>query len=180
MRPAPALGTPPALDHCLALLRYEGPGRELVARLKFRNQRAALGWLAEGMAALLDSALRGAIDVVTWAPATPHHVRRRGFDHGQLLARAVARRVARPTAQLLSRTAGPSLTGQSALARRHAALGLAGRRRVDDYTVLVVDDVVTTGTTMSAAAYALRAAGAVSVVGLAAARTPPPRHDLPT
>ena len=51
---APGLGTPPGLDHCLTLLRYEGVARELVARIKYRNHRAALPWLATGMAALLD------------------------------------------------------------------------------------------------------------------------------
>jgi predicted amidophosphoribosyltransferase len=174
MRRAPALGTPPGLDHCLALLRYEGAGRELVARLKYRNRRVALEWLVEGMAALLDPALASVVDVVTWAPATPDHVRRRGFDHGRLLARAVARRLDRPCTTLLTRTSGPGLTGRGAADRRGAGLGLTSSRRVDGGTVLLVDDVVTTGTTMTAAARTLRSAGAAFVFGLAAARTPPP------
>ena len=82
MRHAPALAAPAGLDHCLALLRYEGAGRELVARIKYRNNRAALQWLATGMAALVEPLLAGEPFAVTWAPATPAHVRRRGFDHG--------------------------------------------------------------------------------------------------
>jgi competence protein ComFC len=174
MGPAAALGTPPGLDECLALLSYEGAARELVARIKYRNHRAALGWLATGMAGLVDTVLRSEIDIVTWAPATPEHARRRGFDHGELLARRVARHLGRPSARLLRRANGPGLTGQAAAERRHAGVALECTVPVAGSRVVLVDDVVTTGTTMTTAAHALRAAGARIVVGLAAARTPPP------
>ncbi|HVE93327.1 MAG TPA: phosphoribosyltransferase family protein [Acidimicrobiales bacterium] len=173
MRAAPSLPTPPLLDHCLALLAYEGAARELVARVKFRNQRAAINWLADGMAGLLDDSLAAQLELVTWAPATPLHARRRGFDHGELLARAVARRLRIDCARVLARAAGPALTGRAAADRRSTGVALTARR-CPTSPCLVVDDVVTTGTTMSSAAAALRAAGVTSVVGLAAARTPRP------
>lgn len=173
MRAAPSLPTPALLDHCLALLAYEGAARELVARVKFRNQRAAIGWLADGMAALLDEALAAPIALVTWAPATPSHTRRRGFDHGELLARAVGRRLGIECGRALVRAAGPALTGRAAAERRSTGVALDTCRGLSG-GCLVVDDVVTTGTTMTSAADALRRAGATSVVGLAAARTPRP------
>jgi len=176
MRPAPSLPTPALLDHCFALLAYEGAAREVVARIKFRNRRAAVGWLADGMASLLDGSLTAPLELVTWAPATPHHARRRGFDHGELLARAVARRLGVACSRVLVRASGPALTGRAAAERRSAGLALGAARRVSG-ACLVVDDVVTTGTTMTSAADALRAAGATAVVGLAAARTPPPGSD---
>src|SRR5947208_2741643 len=50
-RPAPALPPPPGLDGCTALLAYEDEGRELLARLKYRNARSSIGWLAWHLAA---------------------------------------------------------------------------------------------------------------------------------
>ena len=47
LRPAPALATPAGLVACHAVLAYEGAGRELVARLKYRNGRAAVASLAK-------------------------------------------------------------------------------------------------------------------------------------
>ncbi len=157
---------PPDLDTCAALLAYEGVGRELVARLKYRNARAAAGFLAGAMAALVDA---GEVDVVTWAPTTAARRRRRGFDQAALLARLVARRMGRPCRPLLTRPSGPPQTGRPGAARR---LPRAFAARPSCGRVLLVDDVVTTGATMTAAARALRAAGATQVHGLAAARTP--------
>src|SRR3712207_7831548 len=54
----------------------------LVARLKYRNARASLAWLARAMAALVD---RRGTDVVTWVPTTPARRRQRGFDQAELL-----------------------------------------------------------------------------------------------
>ena len=177
LRRAPALGVPPALDTCTALLAYEGVGRELVARLKYRNARAAAGFLAGVMAALVDP---GEVDVVTWAPTTASRRRRRGFDQAALLARLVARRIGRPCRPLLRRPPGPPQTGRAGAARRLPARAFEaraprpgpGRGHAPGRRILLVDDVVTTGATMTAAARALRAAGAVDVHGLAAARTP--------
>ena len=64
---APPQPVPLGLDDCWALLTYEGPARDLVARVKYRNLRASVPWLAEGIAALVPP---GAVEVVTWAPTS--------------------------------------------------------------------------------------------------------------
>ncbi|MEY2588932.1 MAG: hypothetical protein QOJ67_916 [Acidimicrobiaceae bacterium] len=165
---APALPPPPEVDRCVALLVYEGAGRELVARLKYRNARSSLPWLASALASLVDAR---AVDVVTWVPTTAARRRARGFDQGELLARTVARRLRRPCRALLRRGPGPAQTGRSALERRRGPALLATSRAAGA-RVLVVDDVVTTGSSITSAARALRAAGAAEVTALAAARTP--------
>lgn len=171
LRPAPPGGPPPGVDWCGAALSYEGVGRELVARLKYRNARAALPFLAGAMAALVDAS---SVDVVTWAPTAAARRRGRGFDQAQLLARAVARRLGRPCRRVLRRRAGSACqTGRTLAERRRGPAfdvlcPAAGR-------VLLVDDVVTSGATVSAAAAALRTGGAVSVAVVVAARTPRPR-----
>jgi ComF family protein len=155
------------LDTCGALLAYEGVGRELVARLKYRNARAAAGFLADSMAALVDPL---DIDVVTWVPTTAARRRRRGFDQARLLARLIARRLDRPLRPFLVRAPGPAQTGRARVARRQGP-EFTGRTGARGARVLLVDDVVTTGATMTSAARALRASGAARVHGLAAART---------
>lgn len=169
LRRAPSLACPPGADSCAALLAYEGVGRELVARLKYRNARAALPALARALAALVDS---GAVDVVTWVPTTAARRRARGFDQAELLGRTVARGVGVPCRALLRRRPGPPQTGRPVEARRAGPSFDA--RRPAPARVLLVDDVITTGATVAAAARALRSAGAVEVHVLAAARTPPP------
>ncbi|HET7487256.1 MAG TPA: phosphoribosyltransferase family protein [Acidimicrobiales bacterium] len=176
-RPAPALPPPPGLDWCAALLAYEDAGREVVARLKYRNARAALPWLADGMAALVarraEAAGEPLPEVVTWVPTTAARRRARGFDQGQLLAAAVARRLGVRCRPLLRRLPGRPQTGASR-AERLAGPRLAPRRRRPvPAVVLVVDDVVTTGATLAAAAARLREAGATTVGAVAAARRGP-------
>lgn len=163
--PAPA---PAATDSCRALLDYSGAGRELVARLKYRNARSSLRWLAAGMAALVAP---GSVDVVTWAPTTSARRRERGFDQAQLLARAVARELHLPCRRLLTRRAGAPQTGRDQAARRAGPSFVAKGTGPPAARVLLVDDIVTTGATVSAAARALRAVGVAEVQVLAAART---------
>ena len=174
LRRAPALPAPVGVDGCGALLAYDGAGRELVARLKYRNARSSVPFLARGMAALVAP---GEVDLVTWAPTTPRRLRARGFDQARLLARGVARRLGLPCRPLLSRTPGPGQTGRDAAAR-HAGPEFAPRRTLHGERILLVDDVVTTGATVSAAARALRRAGAGEVRVVAAARTPPSRSRV--
>ena len=169
LRPAPAMPSPPGLASCCALVAYEGVGRELVARLKYRNARCVVPWLASGMAAL---ASRREADVVTWVPTTAERRRDRGFDQGRVLAAAVARRLRLPCRPLLRRMAGPPQTGRSRAERLAGPeLRRRGRRPVPD-RVIVVDDVVTTGATLAVAARVLRASGAEEVHAVVAARRP--------
>lgn len=165
--PAPALPPPSGVAWCGACFAYDGVGRELVARLKYRNARSTLPWLAAEMARL--AAPVGAA-VVTWVPTTGARRRARGFDQGRLLAVAVARRLGVPCRPLLRRLPGPAQTGAARAARLAGPRLVPRRRRAVPATVLLVDDVVTTGATLAAAARVLEAAGARSVSAVVAAR----------
>ena len=89
--PAPQLAPPVGIDHWIAPFAYEGVIRDVVARAKYRNQRHALPWLATQIAAAAEPQCRSdAIEVITWIPTTRAHRNARGFDHAQILAKAVA------------------------------------------------------------------------------------------
>ncbi len=169
LEPPEPFPVPEGLDTCTALTSYAGVARRVVSGLKYRNDRSALAALAASAARAVP--VDRHLHVVTWVPTVPSHRRGRGFDHGELLARAVGRSGQRPARALLTRAEGQGQTGRGRDARRRPTPFLV-RRRVAG-SVLLVDDVLTTGATLSAAAEALRAAGAGAVHGLALAHTPP-------
>jgi predicted amidophosphoribosyltransferase len=172
VRPAPALASPVGLDGLVVPFAYAGVVRELVARAKYRRRHAALAWLADAMVSALDGTASG-MDLVTWAPTTDARRRQRGFDQAEMLARAVATTGRLPVRSLLRRAGTGHQTGRSRAQRIDApAFVPRPTAATDARRVLVVDDVVTTGATLTAAAAALRGAGAVAVVGVAAARRP--------
>lgn len=174
LRAPPRALPPPGVDEWAAAFAYEGVAREIVARVKYRSERAALPWLADATAAAARAAgLPGDDAVVTWAPTTRARRRARGFDHAALLAQGVARRLDLPVRRLLARTEGHAQTGLAAAARREGPRFVASAPPRHASGVLVVDDVATTGATLAAAAHALRSGGFATVHALTAARTPP-------
>lgn len=167
LSPPPSLVVPLDLDSCRALAAYDDTARRLLTSLKNGQQRWLLPHLAREMVPLVpaDPEL-----VVTWAPTSGPRRRQRGFDQAELLARAVARRAGRPVVALLRRRPGPAQAGRSRQDRRSPA-GFDATRRIRR-PVLLVDDIATTGATLTAAAGALRSAGAPAVHGLVVARAP--------
>jgi predicted amidophosphoribosyltransferase len=156
-----------------AAVPFTGRARNVVLGLKYRNRRQVARHLAGLVVnAIVSTGDHRAVDIVTWAPTSDARRRSRGFDQGELVARHVARQLGVPCRRLLVRS-GPTVaqTGRTRVERLHgpefvARPGLDGRR------VIVVDDVVTTGATLRAAATALRHAGVVEPRLYAVASTP--------
>ena len=152
----------------VAATQFAGLGKQLVVGLKYRNRRRLAYHLAEQLSRRLDSTQ---IDIITWAPTSRDHVRQRGYDQAELLARALAARWRKPCRRMLFRRHGPTQTGRTRAQRLHGPQ-FASRPLRRPPRVLVIDDVVTTGATLHAARAALLAAGARSVVLAAVAATP--------
>jgi predicted amidophosphoribosyltransferase len=141
--------------------------RSLVAALKFRHLLPVADLMAERIQWLAPAhMLSGAIVPV---PPAPSRLRRRGFDPAGELAAALAERLESPLQPCLARRGGQRQVGRRRAERlgrppRIHATGTAPR------SVLLIDDVLTTGATMTACAQALRAAGAARVVAITFAR----------
>jgi predicted amidophosphoribosyltransferase len=134
----------------------------LVLRLKLGAARSAARPLAAGMRRAVVAA-GGLTGTVTWVPGKPGDMRRRGFDHAELLATELSSGLGLPCRRLLDRRRIP--LDQAALSASERRANLAGAFRTDlsPREVVLVDDVVTTGATAEACARALRAGGARTV-----------------
>lgn len=168
------------LDAAIAPVWLEPPVSSWIHAFKYPP--SGLRGLAPGPgAAVAELAARAALRapgappaLVVPVPLHPRRLRMRGFNPALAVARAVGRAIAAPVAPTaLTRLRDtPSQTGLDATARRRNMAGAMRARRAVPERVWLVDDVITTGATLREAARALRAAGARSVVALAAARTP--------
>jgi competence protein ComFC len=152
-------------------LRYEGVGEKVVHALKYRGHFEVVGRL---MAPLLVESLRGELgyEHVVPVPLHPSRFRRRGFNQAELMARGVAERLGTRVSdkiQVVRRTRDQVLL--SAAERRANVRGAFVAREPVRGRVLLVDDVFTTGATLSECAVALKTAGAGEVRALTLCRT---------
>ena len=165
---------PPPYDRITAPYLMDGGVRDVVFELKYRGIRALAPDVGELMARHLESARMDA-DVIVPVPLHGRRERERGYNQAALLARELGRRTGLPVEPALRRTADtPPQVDMVGLDERRANIEGAFECVADvrSRRVLLVDDVVTTGSTMGACAAPLKAAGASKVWGLAFARQP--------
>lgn len=141
--------------------------RSLVLRLKYSRQR----YVAHELAALLHVALQQLqlipdSCVVTWAPTTRERHLRRGFDHAELIARHLGVFLRFRPVKLLRRTTREVQTGQSREQRLESP-AFIGRGHTVSHAVIVVDDVLTTGSTFRKAAEVLARDGYELIICIA-------------
>ncbi len=154
----------------LSPFAYEGGCQEALGQLKFQNYRALAKPLGRLMAeTALD--LDGIFDGVTWTPMTRKGKRRRGYNQSELLARTVAKALDLPCLPLLEKARETRV--QHTLSREERLKNVEGAYRAKPEaagkSLLLVDDIVTTGATQRECARALYRAGAGKVAGLCAA-----------
>lgn len=151
---------------CVSALRYEGTVRKAIHRYKFSGVRAyskTFGVLAAQ--AVTEHGLTA--DLVSWPSVSKKRLRERGYDQGELLAREVGKVLGVPVVRTVDKFHRPAQSGIEGEAERRAnLLGAYTAVRSEDLkgkTVLLVDDVVTSGATLSECAKTLLLAGAGEV-----------------
>jgi len=153
---------------CAAPLKYEGAVREALLRFKFHGARGAAAGLGAILAQCAAEELGGEFDLVTWAPVSDKRFRERGYDQAELLARAAAKQWGiKPVRLLRKRRDTPPQSGLGAEERRGNVVGVYEAENVESIRnarVLLIDDIVTTGSTLGECARVLKDAGAQSVV----------------
>ena len=180
---------PPPWDTARAAFVYDPFSRRLILPLKYADRTENARVLGLHMARAAPALLAEA-DALVPVPLHRSRLLSRRYNQAALLARAV-RRAAGPGAPPLLVDALRRLRATRQLAHQNAgmrraelegAIGVRHPAAVRGKRIVLVDDVLTTGSTARACATALKAAGAVSVGLLVAARTEAPRHgpDLPT
>jgi ComF family protein len=165
---------PPPVARAVACGPYEGGLKRLIHALKFEG----LDIVAAPAAARLAEAVRfgeaGALDAVVPIPSTRRRNRERGYDPAGLIGEELARRLSLPLLPVLRRVreTPPQSSLAAAERRSNVAGAFRGLAAASGRSLLVVDDVLTTGATVFAASQALRSAGARRVAVAVLARTP--------
>jgi len=164
-------------DLAACALRFEGDARRMLLDFKFNRHL----WMRVDFVDWLEAVARirydvAAIDCVVPVPTGMFHRLDRGFDACAMLARPLARRLDRPCLTNVMRRCGrparqSSLGEEERVANVRGTIATARPGLIRGRTVLVVDDVLTTGSTLSECASMLKAAGAWRVWGLTLARS---------
>lgn len=165
-------GDAPTLDWCGAWGSYEHGLERVLRAFKFERH----DFLASHLAELLVEEIgrrHEAFDLITAVPMHPAKLRRRGFNQSALLARQVARLLDMPFDERMLRKTRDNLT-QSSLPRDQRAENVRAVFEASPAargaSVLLIDDISTTGETLRAAARALKGGGASRVGAMVVAR----------
>ena len=162
---------------CVSPLYYEGDVRASLHRYKFGN---LTGYAAEYTDLLLKCLDESAVtcDSITWVPLSRRRLRKRGYDQARLLAEEISRRSGVPCEPMLKKlrdNPAQSRTGNAERRRANVAgiYACPDEALVKDKRVLLVDDIVTTGATLSECARVLKQSGAKLVCAVTVARARP-------
>lgn len=160
------------LDGSAAAFQYKGPASGMVRRMKYGGVTGLAEPMADAMLRAYDQILPTGANLVVAVPMHPKRLRRRGFNHAELLGREVAKRLDLPYANAIARTRNTAQQARLEGEERRMNLkdAFIADERVRSQRVLLVDDVYTTGETAHECAKALRKAGARGVSFLAFAK----------
>ncbi|MGQ9583927.1 MAG: double zinc ribbon domain-containing protein [Anaerolineae bacterium] len=162
--------------HIRSAVFFEGAARQAVHRLKYVGRAALAAALAQVMLEAWERE-HVLVQAVVPVPLHPERLRERGYNQAEVLARQLARLTSLPLVEAgLRRTRNtPPQVGLSMLERQRNVEGAfwCQERQFEGQTVLLVDDVCTTGSTLRAAAQALHQGGAVEIWALTLARSRP-------
>lgn len=160
-------------EACVAAFRYEGQVRDSILRYKFHGVTAYGAAYARFLAKELDES-GISCDIITWVPVSRRRLRQRGYDQARILAEETGKRLGLPCAKLLEKKI--HTRAQSSISnaeeRRKNAKGVyvcCSPELAEGKHILLIDDIVTSGATLSECASVLKNAGCAAVIAAAAA-----------
>ena len=161
------------VELCVAPMYYEGSVRDSLLRYKFNGLTAYGRIYADFIAKSIDEN-QISCDIITWVPLSRRRLRKRGYDQARIIAEQLSAELGLPCVKLLDKNVDnpPQSETGDAQARRANAAGVysfRGAERISGLSVLLIDDIVTTGSTLAECAKVLRAAGCSAVYAAAAA-----------
>lgn len=171
----------PDYDATVVIADYGWPLDHLVTGLKFRAQLPLAAWLAERLTDRLTEARAtapdGLPDLLLPVPLSPARLRSRGYNQAWEIARRLAQQLDIPTQadglrRLRDNPAQATLDRAERLVNLQGAFEVTTRAHVAGRHIGVIDDVMTTGTTLGEIATLLKRAGAARVTNIVALRTP--------
>ena len=163
-----------------APLYYKGRVRASIIRYKFYGKTVYATHFAKLMHGMIEKRMEDDIDLITWVPLSKRKLRRRGYDQAELVAKELSKIMGIPLVCTLKkiRNNKSQHTIKNEAQRRANVIG--AYESIEDIdiwnkNVLLVDDVLTTGSTLSECARTLKVAGVNEVFVATIAKTPPKR-----
>lgn len=161
---------------CVAPLYYEGTVRESILRYKFSEATGYAKTYGALMAGCIRDNLQGRYDLISWVPLSSKRYKERGYDQAMLLALAAALELDDVAVSTLEKHRDVARQSSMGSAEKRRA-NISGVYRVSDpeliagKRILLIDDIVTTGSTLSECARILLQGGAQEVMCAAIARS---------
>lgn len=153
---------------CVSPLYYEDDVRDALLRYKFNGLSVYAETFGELTAECIEEYIDGQVDIISWVPLSRKRLRHRGYDQARLLAENIGKHLEIPCHPVLKKVRHTSPQSRTGSAEKRKA-NISGAYEVLDgelvngKTILLVDDIVTTGSTFSECARMLGMAGAKRV-----------------
>ena len=162
------------IERCVSPLFYENTVRDSLHRFKFGQRTGYAGIYAGFMVKSIDEN-QISCDIISWAPVSRKRLRSRGYDQSELLARELSSRLGLPCRRLLvkQKHTMPQSRTRNAVQRRENVKGAyhcCDPEEARGKRILLVDDIVTSGSTLSECAKMLKEAGAAEISAVTVAR----------
>ena len=156
-------------EKCISPLYYEDEVREAILRFKFHEMTAYAGLFGKLIAECVRENIPYDYDLISWVPLSAKRLKKRGYDQAGLLAMAAALELGDLAVEtLVKHTDVPAQSGIGGAEKRRANISgcyrVADAELIESKRILLIDDIVTTGSTLSECARVLLSAGAEEVI----------------
>lgn len=163
---------------CVSPLYYQDSVRESILRYKFGAKKGYVTCYCKLLAAKILEHFEGKYDLITWVPISEKRLKTRGYDQAMILALATALELDDVAAETLEKTRdnpAQSSLGESDERRANVTgvYNVTDSELIEGKRILLIDDIVTTGATLSECARTLLLQGAEEVLCATIARTKP-------